>query len=101
MSEAVVYDFDAAVGEVEEAWWVFKFHGQEFKANLNVDGAVILKWMRNARSMEAIPILLEAVLGEDEYKRLLGTGAPWKKYEALVLQIMERLGGSGNVPLPV
>lgn len=89
-------DYDEAVAEVDGNWFEFKFGGKDFRANMNVDGALVLRWMSDANSIRSIPPLLIGVLGEDQYKELLATGQPWHKYEALITDIFAKLGGRGN-----
>ena len=89
-------DYDAAEDEVEDAWWQFRFGGEDFKVNLNVDGAAILRWMRNSRNPGAIAVLLQEIMGDD-YDRLLATKQPWKKYEMLLIDVFDVVGaGRGN-----
>ena len=96
-------DYDEAVAELEEKWFEFRFGGEDFKANLNIDGGLMLRWMEQSANREdragAIPAMLRHVLGND-YERLLKTKQPWSKYESLMLDIFTALGGSGNVESP-
>lgn len=93
-------DYDEAVAESEDRWFEFKFGDEHFKVNLNVDGAVILRWMEDSSSVASIVTLLKQLLGDDDYKRLLGTAQPWVKYEALMGDVFRKLGGPGNPQLP-
>jgi hypothetical protein len=89
-------DYDAAAAEVEDRWQEFKFGGEHFKVNVNVDGSIILNWMENAQAVSSMVTLLKAIMGEDEYKRLLATRQPWAKYEMLLTDLFSLLGGPGN-----
>lgn len=90
-------DYDQAINEVEDKWYEFRFGGEDFKVNLNVDGALVLRWMENSSNMAAIVSLTKELMGEDDYKRLLGTGQSWPKYEMLLTDFFTMIGGPGNV----
>ena len=94
--ETTFKDFDDAVDEVEDRWAEFRFEGEDFKVNLNVEAGPLLRWMESANKVEGIPQLLKTFLDEDDYERLLSTGAKWPKMESLVTWLAEELGDSGN-----
>lgn len=89
-------DYDAAVAEVEEHVQEFKFGGEHFEVDMNVDGALILRWMENSKDVSSIVRLLKELMGDDNYERLLATGQKWPKYELLLKDLFSILGGSGN-----
>lgn len=92
-------DFDQYDDEIEDKPFKFQFGGEDFEINFGeIDGAIILHWMRRGINPSSIPDLLHELLGADEYARLLATKSPWPKYEKLILWLMEEIGGSGNVP---
>lgn len=96
-------DYDEAVAELEDKWFEFRFGGEDFKANLNIDGGLMLRWLERStdrvNGAAALPELLRHVMADD-YDRLLATKQPWPKYEALMLDVFEHLGGSGNAESP-
>ena len=88
-------DYDQAIAEVEGRWQEFRFGGEDFKVDLNVDGAVILRWMEESNSVSSIAQLLKTLM-DDDYQRLLATRQKWPKYEALLKDLFTVLGGPGN-----
>lgn len=88
-------DYDEAVGEYEGESYKFRFGGEDFEVDLNIDGAVMLEWMRNSSSTASMEKVLKHVLGDD-YPRLIATGAKWPKYQALISDIFTHIGGLGN-----
>ena len=99
MAEATaeVYDFDAAVGEIEDRPFTFKFEDDEYEINLNVDAGKMLLWMESADTIRAIPALLRVFLDDAQFKQIMESGAKFQKMEALVSKLAEELGGgSGN-----
>lgn len=96
-------DYDSAVAEIEERWYEFRFGGEDFKANLNIDGGLMLSWLDRSSQVDkaqALPELLRHVLGDGDYDRLIKTRQQWNKYEALMLDIFQELGGLGNEDSP-
>ncbi len=92
-------DFDQYDDEIEDRPVRFKFGGENFEINFaEIDGAIILRWMRKGINPSSVPDLFYSLLGDDEYTRLLSTKAPWPKYEKLILWLMGEIAGSGNVP---
>ncbi len=92
-----LYDFDAAIGEVEERPFSFKYEGMEYTVDLNVEAGPMLVWMESADTIRAIPALLRIFLDDEQYKSIVESSAKFPKMEALVSKFAEELGGgSGN-----
>ncbi len=92
-----VYDFDAAVGEVEAKPFTFKYEGDEYTIDLAVEAGPMLVWMESADTIRAIPALLRIFLDDAQFKQIMESGAKFQKMEALVSKLAEELGGgSGN-----
>ena len=91
-------DFDQYDEEIDDRPIGFQFGGEQFEINFGeVDGAIILRWMRRGIGPSSIPLLLEELLNEEDYTRMLATKQPWPKYEKLILWLIGELaGGLGN-----
>lgn len=97
VAEIVFYDFDAAMGELEERPFGFTYGGENYVVDLNVDAGKMLLFMENAVSLTSIPTLLRVFLDDEQFAAIAGAGEPFQKLELLVTKFAEELGsGSGN-----
>jgi hypothetical protein len=95
-------DFDAVEREIHDVPVEFVVGGEKFTANMNLNAGDTLVWMRNAADLSATPRLVEMVLGEKEFARLVKTLQASKLDASFLLELVEylgefmELGGSGN-----
>lgn len=93
-------DFDRADREVESRPVEFKLAGERWEADLNLNAGRLLRWMRQGSRIEAVPTLLEALLGDDQYERfedkLDEERIPFSDLEDLLVWLVKQVGGSGN-----
>lgn len=84
--------------EVDQHVWRFKVGGEVYEANLNLEGVYMLRWVTAGIQgrLQMIPDLLKAVLGDEQYMRLMSSGIPWVKMDAVSQRIIEKVQG----PLP-
>lgn len=95
------FDFDQAIGELEPRLYSFLYEGEKYTIDLNVDGGRLLLWMEHADTIKALPHLLRVFLNEDQFDKIMASGAVWPKLELLVSKLAEQLGSgtdgdSGN-----
>lgn len=100
MNEAVVFkDFDATEREVDDRTVPFKLGGRTWDANLSPNAGRLLRWMRQGSKVEAIPGLLEAVLGDDYLvfeQTMIDENVPFPAVEEVLVWLVQQVGGSGN-----
>lgn len=97
MADAQLFDFDAAVAEIEERPYSFLYGGNTYDIDLNVDAGLLLRWMEHADSVKAIPGMLRVFLDDEQFDQITQPGQPWQKMELVVNMLAEELGGgSGN-----
>lgn len=89
---AEFYDFDAAVGEIEPRLFSFKYEGEEYTVDLNVDAGKLLLFLEASDSVRALPQLLRLFLSDEQYASITKSGARWQKMELLVGKFTEALG---------
>jgi hypothetical protein len=95
-------DFDAVEREFTARPVPFKVAGREWTADLSVNAGRMLRWMRSGSRVEALPTLLIALLGEDQYTELedalAETNYDMAVLEEVVLWLAEQMGtgASGN-----
>ena len=89
-------EFDAAEDEVAERTAKFTFQSEDYEVDLNIDAGPLLRWMESASRVEGIPKLLKLFFSEEDYEKILDSGAKWAKLEKLVLWLSQELGDSGN-----
>lgn len=92
MTDNPFMDFDAVEREINETPVGFKVGGEEFSANMNLNAGDTLVWMRSATDLGATPMLIEMVLGEKEYTRLVGTLQASNLDASYLLELVEFLG---------
>lgn len=92
MTDNPYMDFDAVDREITETPIGFKVGGEEFSANMNLNAGDTLVWMRNATDLSATPMLVEMVLGEKEYERLITTLKASTLDASFLLELVEFLG---------
>ena len=90
------FDFDEAVGEIEERPWKFIYEGSEYIVDLNVDAGKLLIWMEHADTIKALPHLLRVFLDEEQFDQIMHSGALWPKMELLVSKLAEQLGSGSE-----
>lgn len=103
MTDNSFRDFDAMVeeqGTSPDRFMTFKLADQEWTANLRVNAGDMLDWMRTGSKVEAIPALLDALLGEKQtielIKALKKSEIDFSVMEKVVLWLAEEMGDSGN-----
>lgn len=93
-------DFDAAEREFTSRPLNFKVAGREWTADLSVNAGRMLRWMRSGSRVEALPTLLIALLGEDQYneleKALVDTNYDMAVLEEVVLWLADQMGSSAS-----
>jgi len=92
-------DFDAVDREITPRPVKFKIGGEMFAADLNVNAGAMLRWMRNGSKVESVPILLDALMGEDESERLEEAldGEPFEALNELTRWLGNQMGDeAGN-----
>ena len=89
-------DFDLAQYEEDEVIFQFRYQGEMFTAQTNVDAKEMFKLLRTGASGEALPQLADAMLGEEQVERMLSLGGGWLKMQAVIEWLSGELGGSGN-----
>jgi hypothetical protein len=92
MTDNPYKDFDAVEREVNETPIGFKVESEEFVANMNLNAGDTLVWMRKAGDLSATPMLIEMVLGEKEYERLIKALRASKLDAGFLLELVEYLG---------
>ncbi len=85
-------DFDAVEREITETPIGFTVAGEQFTANMNLNAGDTLVWMRSASDLSATPLLIEMVLGEKEYERLIKTLRGSELDANFLLELVEFLG---------
>ncbi len=91
------YDFDAAMGELEDRPYGFTYGGENYTVDMNVDAGKMLMFFANSGDLKSIPILLRVFLSDEQYDAIAAAGEPFQKLELLIGKFAEELGsGSGN-----
>ncbi len=95
---AEFYDFDAAVGEIEERPFGFTYGKANYVVDMNVDASLMLLFFEQSGTLKSIPTLLKIFLNEEQYQAIKDTkGVPFQEMELLIEKFAEELGsGSGN-----
>lgn len=91
------YDFDKAMGELEERPYGFTYGGEDYTVDMNVDAGKMLVFFENSGDLKSIPTLLKVFLSDEQYAAIAGAGEPFQKLELLIGEFAKELGsGSGN-----
>lgn len=102
MTDTPFKDFDAVEREVADKPVGFTAAGEEFTADMNLNAGDTLVWMRNATDLSSTPLLIEMVLGEKEYERLIKVLKDSDLNADFLLELVQflgehlQMGDSGN-----
>lgn len=101
-TDKVFMDFDAVLREAESRPIDFRVGGRVWTADLGVNAGRMLKWFRQGNRVEAIPVLMEALLGDKQYTEfedaMVDANYDLAGLEKIILWLAEQMGSgdSGN-----